>query len=197
MADYIEPIMRLVNNFSKLPSVGARSALKYAYKVIAMSDEEAAELAESILAAKRNIRYCSVCGNFTDLDPCEICKKRDGGTIMVVKEPKDVFAIERTRDYKGVYHVLHGTISPLNGVGPDDIHLAGLLKRVASGEVKEVIVATNPDVEGEATAMYVAKLLKPLSVNVTRIAHGIPLGSELEYTDEVTLARAIQDRKPL
>lgn len=195
--DYIEPIMKLVASFTKLPSVGSRTALKYAYKVINMTDEEAKELAENILNAKTKIQYCEVCGNFTDTQPCEICKRRDSSVIMVVKEPKDVFAVERTHDYRGVYHVLHGTISPMSGVSPNDINLGSLIKRVSAGGVKEVIVATNPDVEGEATAMYIAKILQPLDVYVTRIAHGVPLGSELEYADEVTLSRAIADRKEI
>jgi recombination protein RecR len=193
---FIEPIGRLINEFSRLPGVGKKTAQRYAYKVIGMSDEEAKRFAESILDCKRRVHYCKVCGNFTEEDVCDICKKRDKTVICVVKEPKDVIAMEKLREYKGVYHVLHGVISPMNNVGPNDIRIKELLARI-DGNVKEVIMATNPDVEGEATAMYIAKILKPLGVNVTRLAHGIPIGSELEYTDEVTLTRALLERKSM
>lgn len=193
---FIEPIGKLINEFSKLPGVGKKTAQRYAYKIINMSDAEAKEFAESILNCKRKVRYCKVCGNFTEEDVCDICKKRDGTVICVVKEPKDVIAMEKLREFKGVYHVLHGVISPMEGVGPNDIRIKELLARI-DGNVTEVIMATNPDVEGEATAMYIAKLLKPLGVNVTRLAHGIPIGSELEYTDEVTLSRAFIERKSI
>lgn len=194
---YIESIGRLVTEFSKLPGVGAKSALRYAYKVINMSAEEAEEFAAAIIGVKKTVRYCSVCGNFSEDDVCEICKKRSSETICVVKEPKDVIALERVREYKGVYHVLHGTLSPLDGISPNDIRIKELVSRVAAGGVKEVILATNPDVEGEATALYINKLLKPFGVTVTRIAHGIPVGSEIEYTDELTLSRALLDRKEM
>jgi recombination protein RecR len=193
---FIEPIGKLINEFSKLPGVGKKTAQRYAYKIINMSDEEAKGFAESILDCKRRVKYCKVCGNFTEDDVCDICKKRDGSVICVVKEPRDVIAMEKLREFKGVYHVLHGVISPMAGVGPNDIRIKELLARI-DGNVKEVIMATNPDVEGEATAMYVAKLLKPLGVNVTRLAHGIPIGGELEYTDEVTLSRALSERKSI
>ncbi len=193
---FIEPIGRLINQFSKLPGVGKKTAQRYAYKVIAMSDAEAAEFAESILNCKRKVRYCKTCGNFTEDDECAICRTRQSSTICVVKEPKDVIAMEKLHEFKGVYHVLHGVISPMDGVGPNDIRIKELLARV-NGSVEEVIMATNPDVEGEATAMYIAKLLKPLGVNVTRLAHGIPVGGELEYTDEVTLSRALSERKSI
>ncbi len=181
---FIEPIGRLINEFSKLPGVGKKTAQRYAYKIIGMSEAEAKEFAESIIYCKRKVRYCKVCGNFTEEETCDICRRRQPSEICVVKEPKDVIAMEKLHEFKGVYHVLHGVISPMDGVGPNDIRIKELLARI-DGNVKEVIMATNPDVEGEATAMYIAKLLKPLGVNVTRLAHGIPVGGELEYTDEV------------
>ncbi len=193
---FIEPIGRLVNQFSKLPGVGKKTAQRYAYKIINMSDEEAKEFAQSVINCKQKVRYCKICGNFTEEEVCDICKKRDKSVICVVKEPKDVIAMEKLREFKGVYHVLHGVISPMDGVGPNDIRIKELLSRI-DGTVTEVIMATNPDVEGEATAMYIAKLLKPLGVNVTRLAHGIPIGGELEYTDEVTLSRAFLERKSI
>ena len=194
---FIEPIGKLINEFTKLPGVGKKTAQRYAYKIIGMTDAEAKAFAEAIINCKKKVRYCKICGNFTEEDTCEICKKRDGSTICVVKEPKDVIAMEKLHEFKGVYHVLHGVISPMDGVGPNDIRIKELLSRVSGGEVKEVIMATNPDVEGEATAMYIAKILKPLGVTVTRLAHGIPIGSELEYTDEVTLSRALSERKKI
>ncbi len=197
MEVFIEPIGRLMNEFSRLPGVGKKTAQRYAYRVINMTEGEARAFAEAILNVKRKVRYCKVCGNFTENEVCDICERRERKVICVVKEPKDVIALEKLHEFQGVYHVLHGVIDPMNGVSPNDIRIKELLARVAEGEVKEVIMATNPDVEGEATAMYVAKLLKPLGVTVTRLAHGIPIGSELEYTDEVTLARALLDRKQI
>lgn len=197
MGAYIEPIGKLINQFTKLPGVGTKTAQRYAYKVINMSDEEAAEFAESIARVKREVHYCRVCGNYTDKDVCDICSSRDDSVICVVKEPKDVLAMEKAHEFKGVYHVLHGVLSPMEGITPNDIRIKELLSRIASGGVKEVIMATNPDVEGEATAMYISGLLKPLGVKVTRLAHGIPIGSELEYADEVTISRAILDRKEM
>ncbi|MDE6613366.1 MAG: recombination mediator RecR, partial [Clostridia bacterium] len=170
-------------------------AQRYAYKIIVMIDAEARAFAESITECKRKVKYCKVCGNFTEDEVCAICKSRDSSAICVVKEPKDVIAMEKLHEFKGVYHVLHGVISPMDGIGPNDIRIKELLSRVSDGTVQEVIMATNPDVEGEATAMYIAKILKPLGVKVTRLAHGIPIGSELEYTDEVTLSRALSERK--
>ena len=193
---FIEPIGRLINQFSKLPGVGKKTAQRYAYKIIGMTEAEAKEFAESIVYCKQKVRYCKVCGNFTEEDVCDVCKRRQGNIICVVKEPKDVIAMEKIHEFKGVYHVLHGVISPMDGVGPNDIRIKELLARI-DGTVQEVIMATNPDVEGEATAMYIAKLLKPLGVNVTRLAHGIPVGGELEYTDEVTLSRALSERKSI
>ena len=197
MKVFIEPIGRLINEFSKLPGVGAKTAQRFAYKVINMSEEEAKEFAEAITNAKSKVHYCSICGNFSEDDVCDVCKNRSADTICVVKEPKDVMAIEKLNEYNGVYHVLHGTISPLDGVGPDDINIKGLLARIGKGGVKEVIMATNPDVEGEATAMYISGLIKPFGIKVTRLAHGIPVGTDLEYADEVSLARAFVDRKAL
>ena len=194
---FIEPIGRLMNEFSKLPGVGKKTAQRYAYKVIGMSESEARAFADAIVNAKRKVRFCSVCGNFTESEVCEICRTRDASQICVVKEPKDVIALEKLHEYKGVYHVLHGVIDPMNGVTPNDIRIKELLARVGEGGVKEVIMATNPDVEGEATAMYIAKLLKPLGVTVTRLARGVPVGSELEYADEVTLSRALIERKAI
>ena len=197
MSAFIEPIGRLINQFTKLPGVGAKTAQRYAYKVINMNEEEVKEFAESLLKAKSEVRYCSVCGNFTDKEVCDICSTRDSAVICVVKEPKDVLAMEKAHEFKGVYHVLHGTISPMEGITPNDIKIKELLSRIAQGGVEEIIMATNPDVEGEATAMYISSLIKPLGIKVSRLAHGIPIGSELEYADEVTLSRAILDRKEL
>ena len=197
MEVFIEPIGRLMNEFSKLPGVGKKTAQRYAYKVISMTEAEARSFADAVLNVKKKVRFCKVCGNFTEDEVCDICKSRDASTICVVKEPKDVIAFEKLHEYKGVYHVLHGVIDPMNAVSPNDIRIRELLGRVAEGGVKEVIMATNPDVEGEATAMYIAKLLKPLGVLVTRISRGVPVGSELEYADEVTLARALLERKQI
>ncbi len=194
---FIEPIGKLINEFSKLPGVGKKTAQRYAYKIIGMTDAEARSFAESIINCKSKVKYCKVCGNFTEREVCEICKRRDKAEICVVKDPKDVIAMEKLHEFKGVYHVLHGVISPMDGVGPNDIRVKELLARINEGGVNEVIMATNPDVEGEATAMYIARLLKPLGVTVTRLAHGIPIGSELEYTDEVTLSRAFLERKSI
>ncbi len=197
MKVYIEPIGRLINEFSKLPGVGTKTAQRFAYKVVNMSEKDAKEFADAILNVKKNVHYCTICGNFSEGEVCDICKNRQEKTICVVKDPKDVVAIEKLNEFNGVYHVLHGTISPIDGIGPNDINIKGLLNRVAKGNVEEVIMATNPDVEGEATAMYISGLLKPLGINVTRLAHGIPIGTDLEYADEVSLARAFVDRKTL
>lgn len=194
---FIEPIGRLVNEFSKLPGVGKKTAQRYAYKIIDMPEAEAKAFADAILGVKRKVRYCKVCGNFTEQETCAICRERDGSSICVVKEPKDVAAIEKLHEFKGVYHVLHGVIDPLAGIGPNDIRIKELLARLQDGKVKEVIVATNPDVSGDATAMYIAKLIKPLEITVSRLAHGIPIGSEIEYTDDVTLTRAFVERNKM
>ena len=196
MDEFIDPIGRLVNQFSKLPGVGKKTAQRYAYRIIDMTDEEAKAFASCVLDAKKRVKYCEICGNFTENETCDICLKRDRSTICVVKEPKDVVALEKLHEYKGVYHVLHGVIDPMNHVGPNDIRTKELLARI-DGEVKEVIMATDVTVEGDATAMYIARLLKPLGVTVTRIARGVPIGSEIEYTDDVTLARALLERKQI
>ena len=197
MEIFIEPIGRLINEFSKLPGVGKKTAQRYAYKIVNMSEADARAFADAIIGVKRKVRYCSVCGNFTEHDVCEICKVREKNVICVVKEPKDVAAIEKLHEFKGVYHVLHGVIDPMEGIGPNDIRVKELLARIAEGGVDEVIVATNPDVSGDATALYLARLIKPLGVTVTRLAHGIPIGSEIEYTDDVTLSRAFVERNKL
>ena len=197
MEVFIEPIGKLINEFSKLPGVGKKTAQRYAYKIVNMPEQEAREFAQAILAAKQKVRFCKVCGNYSEEDVCEICKQRDPSVICVVKEPKDVIALEKLHEFKGVYHVLHGVLDPINGVTANDIRIHELQMRVQAGGVKEVIMATNPDVEGEATAMYLAKILKPLGIKVTRLSRGIPIGSELEYTDEVTLSRALIERKEI
>ena len=197
MEIFIEPIGKLINEFSKLPGVGKKTAQRYAYKIIDMTESDARAFADAIIGVKRKVKYCEVCGNFTEKEKCEICSTRDSSSICVVKEPKDVAAIEKLHEFKGVYHVLHGVIDPMEGVGPNDIRIRELLARLQSGEVKEVIVATTPDVSGDATAMYLARLIKPLGITVTRLAHGIPIGSEIEYTDEVTLTRAFVERNEL
>jgi len=198
MAYYAQPLARLIEELSRLPGIGPKTAQRLAFYILKMPEDRVSSLADAILQAKKSINYCSVCGNFTDIDPCSICQAsyRDRSVIMVVEDPKDIVAIEKTRDYKGLYHVLHGAISPLEGIGPDDIKIKELLARITP-EVKEVILATNPNVEGEATAMYLAKLLKPLDVKVTRIAHGIPMGGDLEYADEVTLTKALEGRREM
>lgn len=197
MKVYIEPIGKLINEFSKLPGVGAKTAQRFAYKIINMPLDQAKSFADAIIQAKTKVKYCEICGNFSEDNVCDICKSRSSESICVVKEPKDVIAIEKLNEFNGTYHVLHGTISPLDGVGPNDINIKGLLERIAKNDVKEVIMATNPDVEGEATAMYISNLLKPFNIKVTRLAHGIPIGTELEYADEISLARAFVDRKTI
>ena len=197
MKVFIEPIARLINRFSTLPGVGTKTAQRYAYKVISMTDEEVMDFANALIEAKRKVHYCKECGNFTDEDVCDICKTRSKEIICVVKEPKDVLALEKADRFEGVYHVLHGTINPIEGIGPNDIRIKELLARLSDGVTKEVIMATNPDVEGEATAMYIAKLIKPLGVKVTRIAHGVAVGQDIEYADVGSLTRALSDRREL
>lgn len=194
---FIEPIGRLINEFSRLPGVGKKTAQRYAYKIVDMSETEARAFADAIINVKQKVRYCKICGNFTEGDVCEICKRRDPSVICVVKEPRDASAIEKLHEFKGVYHVLHGVIDPMEGVGPNDIRIRELLVRIQEGNVKEVIIATNPDVSGDATAMYIARLVNPLGVKVTRLAHGIPVGSEIEFTDDVTLSRAFAERNAI
>ena len=193
----IESVNILANEFSKLPGVGKKTASRYAYYIVSLSKEGAKTFADAIMNVKDKVIMCEECGNFTESSPCPLCRTRNSEIICVVKEPKDVLAIEKSRSFNGVYHVLHGTINPMLGVGPNDIRIRELLDRVNKNNTKEVIMATNPDVTGDATALYIAKLLKPLGVKVSRIAQGISMGSELEYADEVTLSRAIEDRKDI
>lgn len=197
MKNNIESMDRLINSFTKLPAVGQKTAERYAYAVISMDAETVKEFANNLIQAKQSIKFCSVCGNWSEEEVCQICKARSSETICVVKEPKDVVAMEKVRSYSGTYHVLHGAISPLQGKGPDDIRIKELLQRINNEDVKEVIMATNSDVEGEATSMYIARLLKPLGVKVTRLAQGISMGSDIEYADEVTLSKALQDRREI
>ena len=197
MKNSLESMDRLINSFTKLPAVGQKTAERYAYAVINMTEDDVNEFAKNLIEAKQNIKFCSVCGNWSETDVCSICANRSSEVVCVVKEPKDVLAIERVRNFNGTYHVLHGVLSPLHGKGPDEIRIKELLKRVSDGGVKEVIMATNSDVEGEATSMYIARLLKPLGVKVTRLAQGISMGSDIEYADEVTLTKALQDRREI
>ena len=194
----IDSMERLVNEFSRLPSVGKKTAQRYAYHLLTMSESDVASFAEAMVQAKQKIHYCKVCANFTDKEVCDICSKpKKEPIICVVKEPKDVIALEKVKEFNGTYHVLHGVINPLEGKGPNDINIKGLLSRISSGNVEEVIMATNPDVEGEATAMYIATLLKPLGIKVTRLAHGIAVGTDIEYADVSSLSRAIIDRRDM
>lgn len=199
MRQFPAALERLTEQFARLPGIGGKTAQRLAFHVLSLPEEEAEAFAQAIVDAKKTVHQCGVCQNLTDREICPICadEERDHGLICVVAEPRDVVAMERSREYRGVYHVLHGVISPLNHVGPDDLKLRELLGRVAQGGVREVIMATNPDTEGEATAMYVGRLLKPLEVKVTRLAYGIPVGSQLEYADEVTLLRALEGRREL
>lgn len=197
MKQYEETIERLIACFKTLPGVGYKTAQRYAYFLIGQSKEQALEFAESIVLAKEKIKYCAECANFTDKDVCSICLERSHKIICVVKEPKDVVAMERVKDFNGVYHVLHGTISPLEGKGPNDIRIKELVDRVVKNKTEEVIMATNPDVEGDVTAHYIAKILKPLGVKVTRLAQGISMGTDLEYADEVTLSKALDLRNEI
>lgn len=195
MSNNISSMQRLINAFTMLPGVGQKTAERYAYSIINLSKDEVDFMANSLKDVKENVHFCSVCGNFTDMDICDICKNRNSDIVCVVKDPKDVIALEKARNFKCVYHVLHGTISPLENRGPNDIKIKELVERVNEGTIKEVILATNPDVEGEVTASYIAKILKPLGIKVSRLAQGIQMGSDLQYADEVTLTKAIEDRK--
>ncbi|AOY75395.1 recombination mediator RecR [Clostridium formicaceticum] len=196
---YSTPIAKLIDEFTKLPGIGRKTAQRLAFHVISTSHEEVEMLAQAITEAKKSIKYCNICTNITDKDVCSICidKKRDPSIICVVEDPRDVVAMEKTKEYHGYYHVLHGVISPLEGIGPEEIKIKELLARLASNEVKEVVLATNPNIEGEATAMYIAKLLKPMGIKVSRIAYGIPVGGDLEYADEVTLSKALEGRREI
>ena len=199
MRQYPKPLAKLINELSKLPGIGSKSAQRLAFHILSLEDREAEQLAEAILSAKKEMKYCSVCGNLTDEDPCSICSdpSRREDVICVVESPRDVMAMERIKEFNGLYHVLHGVISPMEGIGPEDINLKALIQRLAANDVKELIIATNPNIEGEATAMYIARLIKPAGIKVTRIAHGIPVGGDLEYADEVTLLKSLEGRREL
>ncbi len=199
MKQYPKPLAKLIAELSKLPGIGYKTAQRLAFHILSLDDEEAIALAESILTAKKEMKYCSVCGNLTDQDPCITCQDptRRKDIICVVESPKDVAAMERIREFNGQYHVLHGVISPMEGIGPEDINLKSLITRLQQEDVKELVVATNPNIEGEATAMYIARLIKPAGIKVTRIAHGLPVGGDLEYADEVTLIKAMEGRREL
>jgi recombination protein RecR len=198
MKQYPGPVGRLIGELSKLPGIGQKTARRLSFYLLGRPKQEVKELAEAITDARENTKYCSVCNNLTEKDPCEYCtsEERDQKTICVVESPKDVIAMERTGEYNGLYHVLHGAISPMDGIGPDEIEIKNLLPRLKEG-IEEVIVATDPNAEGDATAMYIAKLLKPLDVEVTRIAHGLPVGGDLEFADEITLSKALEGRREI
>lgn len=199
MRQYPKPLAKLIGEFAKLPGIGYKTAQRLAFHILSLDDAEAQALADSITEAKREMKYCSICGNLTDQDPCAICSDQNRRTdvICVVESPKDVAAMERIREFNGQYHVLNGVISPMEGVGPEDINLRSLIKRLQNSDVRELIIATNPNIEGEATAMYIARLIKPAGIKVTRIAHGLPVGGDLEYADEVTLLKAMEGRREL
>lgn len=196
--EYIAPLEKLIDAFASLPGIGKKSAARLAFHILNIEEEDALEIAEAIVQAKKNIKYCPICKNLTDIQPCAICSgtKRDRSIICVVESPKDVLSIEKTNEFRGLYHVLHGVISPIDGIGPEDIYIKELLARITP-EVKEVIAATNLTVEGEATALYISRLLSPMNIKVSRIANGIPVGGDLEYADELTLSRAIEARREM
>lgn len=199
MKHYAKPLNKLINELSKLPGIGGKTAQRLAFHILSLEDKEAFALSDAIREAKTSMKFCSVCGNLTDVDPCAICSDgtRDGKVICVVESPRDVAAMEKIKEYRGLYHVLHGVISPMEGKGPEDINLKSLITRLREKDVRELIIATNPNIEGEATAMYIARLVKPAGIKVTRIAHGIPVGGDLEYADEVTLLKAVEGRREL
>ena len=197
--NYTTPINRLIDEFSKLPGIGKKTAQRLAFHVINMNANDVESLSKAIIDAKKDIVYCDICCNISDSNPCSMCsnKNRDSSLICVVEDPRDVLAMERSREFKGQYHVLHGVISPMDGIGPDRIKIKELIKRLSNQDVKEIIMATNPTIEGEATAMYIARLLKPMGIKVTRIAHGLPVGGDLEYADEVTISKALEGRREI
>ncbi|MCX7921042.1 MAG: recombination mediator RecR [Clostridia bacterium] len=199
MTFYAAPVAKLIEEFEKLPGIGHKTAQRLAFHVLNLSEEKVETLAGAIREAKQKTKYCSICSNLTDIEPCNICSgnTRERTAICVVQDPRDVVAMERTKEFKGLYHVLHGAISPMAGIGPEDIKIKELLTRIREGDIREVILATNPNIEGEATAMYISKLLKPLGIKTTRIAHGLPVGGDLEYADEVTLAKALEGRREI
>ena len=196
---YPEPISKLIDSFMKLPGIGPKTAARLAFFVLNMKEDSVLDFARALVDAKRKLTHCSVCGHITDQDPCYICsdQRRDQSVVCVVQDAKDVIAMEKMKEYNGLYHVLHGAISPMDGIGPDDINVASLLRRLQDETIQEVILATNPNIEGEATAMYISRLLKPTGIRVTRIAHGLPVGGDLEYADEVTLSRALEGRREI
>lgn len=196
---YPEPISKLIDSFTKLPGIGPKTAVRLAFFVLNMKEEDVLDFAKALVSAKRELTHCQVCGNITDQDPCHICQdqSRDQSIICVVQDPKDVIAMEKMREYNGLYHILNGAISPMDGIGPEDINVPSLLDRLKDEQVLELILATNPNVEGEATAMYISRLVKPSGIKTTRIAHGLPMGGDLEYADEVTLSKAIEGRREL
>ncbi|HIX44508.1 recombinase RecR [Kurthia sp. 3B1D] len=196
---YPEPISRLIDSFMKLPGIGPKTASRLAFFVLTMEEDSVLTFAKSLVDAKRELTYCSTCGHITDVDPCHICQdpRRDRSMICVVQDTKDVIAMEKMRDYNGLYHVLQGAISPMDGIGPEDINIPALIQRLHNDEVQELILATNPTIEGEATAMYISRLVKPSGIKTTRIAHGLPVGGDLEYADEVTLSKALEGRREL
>lgn len=196
---YPEPISKLIDSFTKLPGIGPKTAVRLAFFVLNMKEDDVLDFAKSLVSAKRELTHCTVCGNITDMDPCQICQDetRDSTLICVVQDPKDVIAMEKMRDFSGRYHVLHGAISPMDGIGPEDINVPSLLNRLKDEEVEELILATNPNIEGEATAMYISRLVKPAGIKITRIAHGLPMGGDLEYADEVTLSKALEGRREI
>lgn len=199
MGKEARPFNRLVSELSRLPGIGQKSAQRLAFHILALPEEAVRSLASSIVEAKTRLRYCSVCGNLTEADPCAICTDptREGELLCVVEHPRDVLAMERVKDYRGFYHVLHGVLSPMDGIGPESLNLKSLIQRLQTSQVKEVILATNPNIEGEATAMYIARLIKPAGIRVSRIAHGLPVGGDLEYADERTLSMAMEGRREL
>ena len=196
---YTASFSKLIDIFRKMPGVGSKSAVRMAYHILSLSEDETEEIISAIKDAKEKIHYCSLCQNITENDPCDICSdtKRDSSVICVMEKPKDVIALEKTGEYFGMYHVLHGSISPMDGIGPEDLKIKELIARIADGSVKEVIMANSPSIEGEATAMYISKLIKPFGVKVSRIAYGVPVGGDLEYADQVTLAKAIEGRREM
>ncbi|HIW12770.1 MAG TPA: recombination mediator RecR [Candidatus Salinicoccus stercoripullorum] len=196
---YPEPISKLIDSFMKLPGIGPKTAQRLAFYVLNMKEDDVVNFSRSLMEVKRDLQFCSVCGHITDIDPCYICsdKNRDRSVICVVQDTKDVIAMEKMREYKGLYHVLHGAISPMDGIGPEDINVASLIERLKDDEVKEIILATNPNIEGESTAMYISRLVKPIGIRSTRLASGLPVGGDLEYADEVTLSKAIEYRTEL
>lgn len=198
MEQYTAPIAKLIEEFAKLPGIGRKTAGRLAFYVLEMNNNDVLELAKAIVNAKKLTKFCSICGNLCENDKCYICEspKRDKSVICVVEDAKDIAAMERAKEYKGVYHVLHGTISPLDGIGPEDINIKGLISRL-DNSISEIILATNPTIEGEATAMYIARVIKPMGIKVTRIAHGIPIGGDIEYADEVTLLKAMEGRREI